>query len=416
MSRYFVAVWMVLLSGYQYVWADGQIPVVKAVAKWQADFNQPTSVVTDRQGNGYILDGMNNRIVVLSPEGNKLYDIGGDDSLPKFKQAVGLGIHDDWLYLADAINSRILVMDLQGNLLNTLQLTIPVPFNAWPQPVAVAVANNTLVYSDRQYHKICYKQLHRSEPIQCVGGRGEMDGQFQFPFQLAIDRDGFVHAVDIVNGRIQVFDKEGRYFSQIGTFGTTQHTLYRPNGMAFDALDYQYVSDAYFGTIAIYHEGHFIGRLKDQSGQLLQFSTPSALWWDRHGLYVVDTGQDQVYKLSLNYQQLAETRDQSDQDIELSRKNCVGCHLEWSIDDPEKMRDKQGVLPVASVKMCYSCHHGAVFDSRHAIPRGQQHPTLYDDAKEKQKRLDNAPRKEAIPQEFPRLENDEMLCTTCHTL
>jgi DNA-binding beta-propeller fold protein YncE len=56
---------------------------------------------------------------------------------------------------------------------------------------------------------------------------GEMDGQFQYPYQMVFDRDGYLHVVDILNSRIQQFDKNGRFFATIGKFGTDKNALFR---------------------------------------------------------------------------------------------------------------------------------------------------------------------------------------------
>ncbi|MFK5985567.1 MAG: cytochrome c3 family protein, partial [Pseudomonadota bacterium] len=96
--------------------------------------------------------------------------------------------------------------------------------------------------------------------------------------------------------------------------------------------------------------------------------------------------------------------------------------------EQQQQEQQQQVLPVASEKMCYSCHHGVVVESRLAIKEQHQHPTIYnqDNAKYNQ---DNAnqeqtnkkaakslkKREDTIPKNFPLSQHQEFICTSCHT-
>ncbi len=395
-----------------------QLPFVNHQHVMQADFDQPTAIATSEDGRIFVLDGMKSRIIVFSAAGKQLSEIISGEKIPDFTKAVGLSWANEKLYIADAVQHRIVVLSDQGVLNNIINLPVTVPERHWPEPIAVSIVNGTLVYSDRRHHRLCLikleDELNLTVKQQCAGERGEQAGKFQFPYQIAIDKDDYLHVVDVINGRVQVFNSRGQYFSQEGEFAVD--VLYRPNGIAIDALGYQYVSDAYLGTIAVFERGQYRGVLKNGDGKPLKFSTPVGLWVDTNGLYVVDAATNKVHKLQLSYQMHDEAGLKiSRQSPDLSRKNCIGCHFSWGFSDDQQLKDKQGAEPVASSDMCYSCHHGVVFESRHAIPNGGQHPTVYDPDDEKKKRQKDLPRDDDIPEEHPLLADKEMLCTTCHT-
>lgn len=73
------------------------------------------------------------------------------------------------------------------------------------------------------------------------GGPFELgDGQFNEPWGVAFDQAGRLYVSDTWNGRIQVFDSEGKLLEKWGTFNTTNgelgdaYALFGPRGIAID--------------------------------------------------------------------------------------------------------------------------------------------------------------------------------------
>ena len=396
--------------------AEIKLPVVTQQRVVQSDFDQPTAIATSLDGRLFVLDGMKSRVVVFSNSGTQIVEISPNDKIPDFSKAVGLTWANGLLYIADTMNHRILVLTDKGELNRIINLPKTEKEPLWPAPVAVSVSHEVLAYSDRRHHRLCLIRLDaEKKPVAeqtCVGERGEQAGYFQFPFQIAVDRDDYLHVVDVINGRVQVFNLQGQYFSQEGEFAVD--VLYRPNGIAIDSEGYQYVSDAYLGTIAVFEKGNYVGVLKDMQGKVVKFTTPVSLWINANTLSIVDATTNKVHQLQIGYTTQADVK-LTRQSPDLSRKNCVACHFSWGFSDERKLEDKQGVQPVSALNMCYSCHHGVVFESRQAIPHGGQHPTVYDADDEKAKRQKGLPREDDLPEELPLLDDGEMLCTSCHT-
>lgn len=413
--RSFVAVMLLFFGGV--VLAE-PLPVVIAQKAITADFEQPTAIAIDAQQRMYVVDGGKNRIVVLSPEGNVLSRFSGTPSL---YLPMDISLDNERIAVADSGNKRIVLFDLKGNVLKEIHpefIKQPKREYADPRPVAVFLQDNVVYWSDQSNHQICYLPLEVEEGTnaECFGQRDETEGNFQYPFQISSDKAGYLHIVDVLNARVQVFNKKGQLFSQISRFGVNADELYRPNGIAIDQTDTVYIADNYFGTISLFKSGKFLGKLQDNHGKVLKFNSPTGLYWHDDQLYVVDTPEHSVFRLHLKTQDVPEQAEKAPHRVEISQKNCVTCHLDWA-DEPATGAPppKQDIMAVASSKMCYSCHNGVMMDSRMLINHGSQHPSVDDKEKDKITRKHMDERKDKMPKLFPLTADKEMRCTSCHT-
>jgi len=334
------------------------------------------------------------------------------------------GYRNHW-WLADPDGGRLLQIDPDGRIRQTLPAKnlLPPPAIsadtekteplAAPEPVAVAVYQDVLFWADRANHRICRYDLKISKVLDCFGKRGEMDGEFQYPYQMLFDSDGYLYVTDVLNARVQMFDQNGRFFSQIGSFGSDGHHLFRPNGIAMDPEHkLLFVSDSYFGTIKVFKAGAAAGELTDAAGKPVKLQSPTGLAYRDGVLYAAETLAGKVVALPVKADEQTIATVDNDTSAEASQKNCLICHLSWAKQGNEA--DKQGMLPEAALAMCYSCHNGAVLDSRLRIGQGEQHATVYDEQARKDKRHENE-RKDKLPDEFPRTQDKELPCTSCHT-
>jgi DNA-binding beta-propeller fold protein YncE len=104
------------------------------------------------------------------------------------------------------------------------------------------------------------------KPIKTWGKLGTGPGEFDQPHALAFDSKGRLYVGDRNNNRIQVFDQDGNYISEM-------HQFSRPSGIFIDKNDMLYCSDSESVSVSRNHDGWTrgirIGSLKD--GKVVAF-------------------------------------------------------------------------------------------------------------------------------------------------
>jgi DNA-binding beta-propeller fold protein YncE len=85
-----------------------------------------------------------------------------------------------------------------------------------------------------------------------IGSPGTGNGQFNNPFELAIDSEDKLYVVDNDNNRVQVFDSTGKYLTQFGNSGAGHERLQDPVGIAVNSLGDVYVADGRDSDIHVF--------------------------------------------------------------------------------------------------------------------------------------------------------------------
>jgi predicted CXXCH cytochrome family protein len=315
--------------------------------------------------------------------------------------------------IADSGNHRLLVYDLAGHFIRSLNLSQSGQEQP-PEPTGLAVIEGVVYWSDRANSRICATQLESAKQLRCWGEFGTREGEFRYPFMLTRDKDNYLFIVDVLNGRIQVFNERGRSFGAIERFGVKDESLLRPNGISLENYDLMMVSDTYNGKILLFEGRSFAGLLENDEGRVIDFDQPVGIARWKERLYVVEMAQQRVRVFQIEQQGHQDMNNMTAYFSKPTRRDCVTCHLSWSEEYLRPEEEVDPVLPVGSKAMCMSCHHGAVIDSRISLGSGEQHPDYYHPSKDRifSKMSD---RDDPIADELPLLEDDTPYCGTCHT-
>jgi DNA-binding beta-propeller fold protein YncE len=171
-------------------------------------------------------------------------------------RAIAAGQDGD-IYVADSRNHRILHIGADGSLLNEWgkfadQQSGDAPIGTFNEPWGVAVGPDGSVYvSDTWNHRI-QKFTKDGKPIGMWGQYGqpspdlpESSSYFWGPRGIAVDSQGHVFVADTGNKRIAVFDKDGKYITEFGTAGLDPGQFDEPVGVAVAEDGTVYVTDTW---------------------------------------------------------------------------------------------------------------------------------------------------------------------------
>ncbi len=153
----------------------------KVLRSWgKGMFTIPHSIRVDPKGNIWTVDASSSKVFKFSPEGKHLLtiDVGGQPANTK------PGSFNGTADIAFAPGGRIYVADGYGNA-------------------------RILEYTQE------------GKRVREWGKRGTGPGEFHLPHGIAADERGTLYVADRENGRLQRFDLEGKFLSQINGLGKT---------------------------------------------------------------------------------------------------------------------------------------------------------------------------------------------------
>ncbi len=267
-------------------------------------FNMPSDAAVGPDGNLYVLDGVNHRVVVYDADGKfrfKFGSRGGDLGQLLFPLGITTA-PDGKVYVADSGNHRFQVFSADGNPLKVVPLpntTSGMPPD--PTDVTVDSIREQLYVVDNDNHKLHVYNLSNNSFEQVWGGPGQGRRQFRFPFLIDTSSQGYVFVVEPINTRVQVLNSKGKFVCFIGAWGVKPGQLFRPKGVVtFE--DRVFVTDSYLGRVQIFDMGgDFLGMLTDSEGAPIQLTTPTGITIDskRRRLYVVELKADRVCWMDL---------------------------------------------------------------------------------------------------------------------
>ncbi len=267
------------------------------------NFNQPSEVAVASAGKKsmiYVLDGANNSVKAFNRKGKLAFKFGkAGKKNGYFNTPVGMDIDKNGnIYVADTGNRRIQVFSDRGMYLRKINLSSR---NVRPVEVKVIDKENRIYVSDANNHQVlCFRKDGTFESAQ--GNYGEGPGEFMFPGMIDFDSSNNLYVVDILNGRLQVYDSnEKEPPRQISRWGVMPGELFRPKGIVIDDKSFVYVSDSYTGIIQVFDSsGNLHGILAKGKSEFLRLDTPVGLAFDSKGLlYIVQMALNKVsvYKI-----------------------------------------------------------------------------------------------------------------------
>lgn len=253
--------------------------------------DQPSDLAIDPTGNIYLVDGVNDRVVVMDSHGAFRFTFGKSGTNPgELQHPMGIDISKKGkVFIADTGNHRIQVFTLEGAFLSMFPVkTSPGEKPADPVDVLALDRKNYLYISDNDNHKI---KVHKQDGdfVFEWGGFGEVRGRFRYPGILATNEFNQILVVDVLNTRVQEFDPDGHFITEIGKWGVSPGALFKPKGVTTDKAGRIFITDSYMGCIQVFSDlGGFLGVLCE-NGKKREFVTPVGIVFDKENrLHVVE--------------------------------------------------------------------------------------------------------------------------------
>ena len=224
-------------SGYVYVVDDWNnrikvfTPSGGYVTQWgqqgtlPGQFEYPYGIAVNASGYVYVTDINNERIQEFDPSGNNVTYWGSNGSSNRqFYTPSGIAVNaSGYVYVTDTGNSRIEVFDPSGRNVTHWGSTawIPTPGSNTAQihyPTGIAVSpsgyvyvadtlNNTILEFDPSGTNVTqWGSPGGVTPSGSPGGiAGYGNGQFFYPYGIAVNASGYVYVTDTNNNRVEVF-------------------------------------------------------------------------------------------------------------------------------------------------------------------------------------------------------------------
>jgi DNA-binding beta-propeller fold protein YncE len=188
-------------------------------------------------------------------------DVWGQDLLNR-PHGIDVG-PDGQIYVADSNNHRILVFDAQGHVSLTFgEYGLAPATGVLNEPWDVAVApDGSIFVADTWNHRVV-KYTAEGQFVSTWGSEGPNQtspNSFWGPRGIDVDSDGQVYVADTGNKRVMVYDGDGNFIRQIGSGGSFDGELDEPAGIAAADDGMVYVADTWNQRIQVFtREGLFI--------------------------------------------------------------------------------------------------------------------------------------------------------------
>jgi len=219
-----------------------------------------------------------------------------------------LSVYGDKLYVAEYLNDRIQVFSLDGKPLHIIGSSGsgPVEFDA---PAGVAVGPSGTIFVADFYNQRVQVISPEGQLIRQLGQTGKKGiraGRFNYPTDLVLLSDGKLVVADAYNDRIQIFDADGKFLRKWGgplatnIKGSFKSWFKTATGVGVGPGDAIFVADFYNHRIQKFNkDGKFLSSTGEYGSGAGQFDRPTSVAVDNDGfLYVLDYGNHRIQKFS----------------------------------------------------------------------------------------------------------------------
>ena len=250
-------------------------------------FETGLGIATGYNGNDlevFVSDESYDRIQVFDEFGNFKRKFSTVNGSPRGIAIDGNGS----IYVADVLD-RVDIYDRNGTHLRSITGISGDPYGLSIHGNRMAVGN-----SHSGVDKVRIYDLNGTF-IREFGTGGSGTGQFESPHGVSYAENGNIWVADYYNHRVQIFDGNGTFLSQLGEHANSPF-LSNPSQMATDSQNF-YLSDTVSNRVVVMNQkdGSYVRTIARSGTGLGQVTNPMGIAIDGQGkIYVVDSGNDRI--------------------------------------------------------------------------------------------------------------------------
>lgn len=230
-------------------------------------------------------------IHVFDPRTSSGETIGGEgDDSRSLTTPVGVAWLGTDLLIADAGEGHIVSIRLGGSKAAATARSWGSRDLERPSGIAVSFDQQEVYVVDAAAHAVVVFDAG-GEVLRRIGERGSRPGTFNFPAQIAVDRDGHLVITDALNFRVQRITRDGEVMAVFGRKGNAGGDFALPKGIAVDSGGRLWVSDGQFENIQAFDaEGRLLMAFGREGRGPGEFWLPAGLAIDKEDrLWVADS-------------------------------------------------------------------------------------------------------------------------------
>ena len=205
-------------------------------------FRDPYGVASDaRTQRVFVSDSASRRVFAVDFKNREVRDLLDESGATKFFiSPKGIAASREGLvYVADSLDHKIYVFGADERLIAKFG---DETLLARPVGVAVNEVSGTIWVADTTAHQLLAFDRD-GRLVRRLGQRGDKPGEFNFPTDVDVDRDGRLYVLDAMNARVQVFDQELNFLRAFGERGGASGSFQIAKGLAVSPQSDVYVTD-----------------------------------------------------------------------------------------------------------------------------------------------------------------------------
>ena len=254
---------------------------------------KPMGLHVDKNGILYVTDTASADVFMFDTKNSRFTTLGQMGAKIFYKPISVTTDDSGRIFVTDSQVDKVAILNQGGGLLGYLE-----PSEPFQQPTGIVADNvkKRLYVTDTHSHDIRVFDLETLKPLKTIGKRGKEEGEFNFPSHIGVDNEGTLYVVDTMNGRLQIFDSEGKFIRAFGQFGDIPGMFARPKGVGIDSEGHIYIVDAAFNNIQIFEkEGAILMSFGSYGAGRGQMVLPAGMSVDHEDfIYVVDSWNRRV--------------------------------------------------------------------------------------------------------------------------